>query len=412
MRRTLICAALICAVAIMPSRAAQETQPRFRARVDLLIVDVAAVDSRGRPVEDLRAGDFTVKVDGKVRPIVSAELVKVERGTTPAPVRPLDALISTNQSPQNARRIVVAVDQTLITPGSLTPLLRTASQFVDRLAPSDYAAFIGFPEPGPRVDFTTDKGMVRQAMQSISIGQPAKIEAGLFDISLYEAFTITGEEGPQNSSVVPGGPPPGPTMMRVIERGCKDVPADQCQRQIYSESLTIVATARQDATISLRALEALLKDLVPLDGPKSMVVFSAGIVNEDPTVLDEVAQLAAQARTTINVIAVERQREVLIRNDTGASRPSALIDRQFEGWSSLPTVLAARCFAVLPPEPASSTVWNPSCRPGMSSPSNGSRRTPSASASRSTSAAKASASSRTRPSSRGRRIQRVRWTSC
>jgi VWFA-related protein len=330
MRRTLICAALICAVAIMPSRAAQETQPRFRARVDLLIVDVAAVDSRGRPVEDLRAGDFTVKVDGKVRPIVSAELVKVERGTTPAPVRPLDALISTNQSPQNARRIVVAVDQTLITPGSLTPLLRTASQFVDRLAPSDYAAFIGFPEPGPRVDFTTDKGMVRQAMQSISIGQPAKIEAGLFDISLYEAFTITGEEGPQNSSVVPGGPPPGPTMMRVIERGCKDVPADQCQRQIYSESLTIVATARQDATISLRALEALLKDLVPLDGPKSMVVFSAGIVNEDPTVLDEVAQLAAQARTTINVIAVERQREVLIRNDTGASRPSALIDRQFE----------------------------------------------------------------------------------
>jgi VWFA-related protein len=330
MQRLLICAALVCAVAISSGRAAQDTQPRFRARVDLLTVDVAAVDSRGRPVEDLRPGDFTVKVDGKVRPVVSAELVKVDRGTAAPSVRPLDALITTNQSSQNARRIIVAVDQTLITPGSLTPLLRTASQFVDRLVPSDYAAFIGFPEPGPRVDFTTDKGMVRKAMQSIAIGQPSKIATGLFEISLYEAFTITGAEDIQNSSVDPNNPNPGPTMKLVMARGCKGLPADQCQRQIYNESKTIVATAREEATISLRALEGLLKDLVPLDGPKSMVVFSAGMVNDDPTRLDELAQLAAQARTTINVIAVERQREVIIQNDTGAPPPSALLDRQFE----------------------------------------------------------------------------------
>ena len=62
----------------------------------------------------------------------------------------------------------------------LTPLLRTASQFVDRLAPSDYAAFIGFPEPGPRVDFTTDKAAVRKAMQAHHIGQPAKVSAERF----------------------------------------------------------------------------------------------------------------------------------------------------------------------------------------------------------------------------------------
>ena len=328
MQRLLLCAALVCAVAVTSGRAAQDTQPRFRARVDLLTVDVAAVDSRGRPVEDLRARDFTVKVDGKVRPVVSAELVKVERGTAAPAVRPLDALITTNQSSQNARRIVVAVDQTLITPGSLTPLLRTASEFVDRLMPSDYAAFIGFPEPGPRVDFTTDKGMVRKAMQNTAIGQPSKIDAGRFDISLYEAFTITGSEGPQNSSVVPGGPPPGPTMQRVMERNCEGVPF--CQQQIYNESRTIVATAQQDATISLRGLEALLKDLVPLDGPKSMVVFSAGIVNDDPTVLDEIAHLAAQARTTINVIAVERQREVVVRSVAGAPPPPTVLDRQLE----------------------------------------------------------------------------------
>jgi hypothetical protein len=43
--------------------AAQEpprsSQP-FQTRVDLITIDVAAVDGRGRPVEDLRARDFTV----------------------------------------------------------------------------------------------------------------------------------------------------------------------------------------------------------------------------------------------------------------------------------------------------------------------------------------------------------------
>src|SRR6185503_18597836 len=132
-------------------------------------------------------------------------------------VRPIDALISTNAIPENTRRIVVAVDQTLITPGMVAPLLKTASQFVDRLAPSDYAAFIGFPEPGPRVDFTTDKSAVRRAMQTLNIGQPAKASPNVFNISLFEALAITGGESIQNKSIGTGSPP-GPTMARVLTR--------------------------------------------------------------------------------------------------------------------------------------------------------------------------------------------------
>ena len=330
MRRLAACA-LVSMLGMSSGRAAQEPGQPFRARIDLLTVDVAAVDGRGRPVEDLRPGDFTVKVDGKPRQVVSADLLKVDRGQPVTTPRPVDVLISTNQSALTARRIIVAVDQTLITPGSLTPLLRTASQFVDRLAPSDYAAFIGFPEPGPRIDFTTDKGLVHKAMQTISIGQPSKIQTGNFDISLYEAFEITGAESIQDAD---RDSPPGPVMQQVLARArdsgaCDAVPpAMTCKQAIYNESTVIAAEARVEGTISLRALESLLKDLAPLDGPKSMIVFSAGLVNEDPTVLDELVQLAAQARTTINVIAVERQREV--RNGTGAPPPSSLLDRQFE----------------------------------------------------------------------------------
>ena len=52
--------------------------PTFRTGVDLVAIDVAVVDRNGRPVEDLRAPDFAVKIDGEVRRVVSAELVKVD----------------------------------------------------------------------------------------------------------------------------------------------------------------------------------------------------------------------------------------------------------------------------------------------------------------------------------------------
>src|SRR5688572_29921854 len=112
---------LLLASVVRAGHAEQDAPQRFRARVDLITVEVTAVDSKGKPVEDLRPGDFTVKVDGTARSVVSADLVRVDRAKPSAPQRPVDALIASNISPINARHVVIAVDQTLITPGTLTP---------------------------------------------------------------------------------------------------------------------------------------------------------------------------------------------------------------------------------------------------------------------------------------------------
>jgi VWFA-related protein len=342
MRQLLLCASLVLALVVL-GHAAQDAPQRFRAGVDLITIDVSAVDAKGRPVEDLKPGDFVVKVDGKLRPTVSAELIKVEQGK---PTTRQSELITTNEVPQNARRIVVAIDQTLITPGSTVPLQRTASEFIGRLAPSDYAAFVAFPEPGPRVDFTIDKARVRKALEGI-VGQPARIFSGDFNIALWEAFTITGAEGVYANSVDPGDTRPPrvqtpPTVWRVLERGCRGMTIEdlqlpenvemfrQCRRDIYTESMNVARQARIDANISMRALEALLRDLAYLDGPKTMVVFSAGLVNEDPTLLNEAVRLAALARTTIHVVAVERDRTEELRDLENGQSKMTLLDRSFE----------------------------------------------------------------------------------
>ena len=330
MRQLLACVTLLALA--LASGHAQDQPQRFRSKIDLLTVDVAAVDAKGRPVEDLRPGDFVVKVDGKLRSgfVRRADQSRSRRAGKPS--RPTDALISTNAAPENARRIVLAVDQTLITPGCSRLCSEPPRSSSIGLTPSDYAAFIGFPEPGPRVDFTTDKAAVRKAMQTISIGQAAKVLTNDFDISLYEAFTMTGNERTQDRTS-DGRTPPGPVMQRVLERaneaGLCTFGLQQCQRDIYNTSLTMASEARLEGTISLKALEAMLKDLVPIEGPKSMVIFSAGMVSEDPTALEQVKRLAAAARTTINVIAVDRDRGELI-SQTNMRASSSLFDRSFE----------------------------------------------------------------------------------
>src|SRR6185503_5162609 len=104
----------------------------------------------------------------------------------------------------------------------------------------------------------------------------------------------------------------------------------RCRALIFQEAMTIVSDARQEAQLSLRALEALLKDLALIDGPKTMVVMSAGLVNDDPSVLNEVAELAAAARTTINVIAVDRERDQEIRSFGANQAGGTLLDRSIE----------------------------------------------------------------------------------
>src|SRR5688572_31786002 len=130
MRRLLL--ALLCLAGAAASPGAQSQSPAtpqeaiqgptFRTGVELIAVDVAVVDDRGRPVEDLRAPEFEVKIDGEVRRVVSAELVKVdvEEAKKQAAAK-TESFYTSNLTPPNARLIVLAVDQMNIHPASIKP---------------------------------------------------------------------------------------------------------------------------------------------------------------------------------------------------------------------------------------------------------------------------------------------------
>jgi VWFA-related protein len=309
--------------------------PTFRTGVDLVAVDVAVVDRNGRPVEDLRAPDFAVKIDGEVRRVVSAELIKVDIEAAKRQVADKsETFYTSNLTPPNGRQIVIAVDQINIRPGSLRPIMAAAQRFVDRLSPLDQIAFITYPEPGPRVSFTSDKLKLKLAMQGL-IGNQPRTTAGQYNIGVSEALAI--EEKRDQL-----------TLVAVMNRECRSadpMQRAQCERDIVSESSQIARNVREDADQSMIGLRSILQRLSNVDGPKSLILISEGLAIEDTSELRSIVQLAGMARTSINVMLIDLQRgDVTIAEQP----PTELQDRRIQvtGLEALATMSRGSLFHI------------------------------------------------------------------
>ena len=117
--------------------------PTFRTGVDVVAVDVSVVDGNGKPIEDLLAPDFVVKIDGQPRRVVSADHVRIDvEAAKREAANPFETLFTTNLKPPNGRMFVIAVDQLGIRFGGARGLLETAGKFLDQLSPADRTAFV------------------------------------------------------------------------------------------------------------------------------------------------------------------------------------------------------------------------------------------------------------------------------
>jgi VWFA-related protein len=290
--------------------------PTFRTGVDVIAVDVAVVDDRGRPVADLLPPDFVVKIDGRERRVVSAEQVRIDvEAARKQAANPFETLYSTNLVPPNGRMIILAVDQGQIRVGAARALLNTAVKFLDMLSPADRTAFVAYPEPGVYVDFTNDKLRLKLAMERV-VGNQQRY-TGKFNIGLYEAIQIT-DKGDERVFLIVSG------------RECRRLagPAlEQCERDVLTEAALMVRSVRTETTASLRGLYDLIRQLSIIEGPKTLILLSEGIVLESPSDLDDVIRAAAVARVSINVLLMDVPRDDIT---TSVMRPTISEDRDLQ----------------------------------------------------------------------------------
>ncbi len=294
-------AAMIVTALVWPGAAQQSV---FRSRVDLVTVDATVLGADGIPDSTLEAGDFVLRVDGQMRPIVTAEFVGDSRRTTRS-TQPLEVRhFSTNQAADAGRFVVVAVDEAHIRRLEGRPAIRAASAFIDRLNPTDRVAVTPLGRVGV-TEFTRDRWALRQRLEEIrGQGDPVFLQ---FNIGLSEAIEIADGGRAKLGDVVLRECGRSLTEYASAARAVDDVTGrDGCPEQVEQEARVMSQHARTQASISLSAIDALIGNLKSLEGPKTVVLLSEGMVL-DPRLVDvtNLAAAAKDARVTIYVLQME-----------------------------------------------------------------------------------------------------------
>jgi VWFA-related protein len=272
----------------------QQAPPTFRTGVDLVAVDVSVVDSTGRPVRELEARDFQLKVDGRARRIASVQYVSQEIAPgTPLSEAPTVTPFSSNDGMGGGRLVMVIVDQGNIGAGSGRIVLATISRFLSRLGPGDRAALAILPG-GMVVNFTRHLALVRDGVGKV-MGTNVPIGQGR-RMGLSEALAIERRD--------PGA------LQDVVDRECggstrnpEDVVA--CTADVIAEASSLVVTAKSQSAVSLTALRSLVRRLAAIEGPKTLILVSEGLViDRQMDLLSWVSDETAQARASVYALRI------------------------------------------------------------------------------------------------------------
>ncbi len=271
-------------------------QPRFKSSVEVTSIDVAVVDSQGKPLPNLVPADFTVRVDGKARSVVSAEWVPLAATATDAkPLARVPEGYSSNENATGGRLIAIAVDEPHIRPGGAGAVLAAATAFIGRLSPSDRVAAVSLGLGSPGTPFIADRQRVTDAIGRMA-GQRETMKISAYSVAPTEALEIA--DGNRS------------TADQVSARECAGLRGSalqQCRQEVETEALFLADQLKRATNMTVQGLRDLLNGMRVLDGPKTLILLSEGFSLPDMGVTTELASLAAATRTSIYTMRLDNQ---------------------------------------------------------------------------------------------------------
>lgn len=245
----------------------QTTQPPvFKSGVELVMVDAQVVDKKGNPIPGLTAESFQVTIDGRKRPVASAEFLDASTGL------PFAADGAPAISPQPAARMrpgniyILAVDQGSFRPVNAPSVMYAAREFVKRLHPNDYVGMISFPRPGVLINPTRARAEIENAIPRL-VGFSAVKQTRQFQYSLSDAIDVAARDTE--------------ALKRVVQRNCTDPNDRGCANSVEMELNDTVSGLELQAARSLHGLREVVGALKGMEGRRIVVVLSAGLPSGD-----------------------------------------------------------------------------------------------------------------------------------
>jgi VWFA-related protein len=157
-------AALLASVGLVGGLAAgaqRGERPQFAARLDLVVVDLAAVMNDGRPVTDLTAAELQLTVDGRSRPFSQFAFVRAAAGgatLTAAPnVSPAAEAATLAAATPSGRSFYIIFDEGSMRPGDERQPQLAAIRLVESLSAADKVAVVTLHTGVTSTDLSSDK---------------------------------------------------------------------------------------------------------------------------------------------------------------------------------------------------------------------------------------------------------------
>jgi len=181
--------ALVLSASYLPS----QTDYTFHAETEIVLVNVTVRDKSGKYVRDLKAEDFQIKEDGKSQQIVSFDVENVDAvpAVDVAQAKPLEnppSPAASSAGPQPAadtqfkdrRLIVLFFDLSGMEPDEIDHSVAAAQNYVDKqMAPADLVSVVSLGSSlQVNQDFTSDRALLRKALQSLNPGAGQGFEEG------------------------------------------------------------------------------------------------------------------------------------------------------------------------------------------------------------------------------------------
>jgi VWFA-related protein len=263
--RTFISIVLIAQVAAY----GQKSPYKFEVNSQLVVVNVAARDKNGAPLDGLKVSDFTITEDGKAQPIKVFEFQRLEESAAPtpdmaagsapvaAPVKAPNAIAPSKPGEvkyKDRRLLVLFFDQAGMPVADQIRAQQAALKFIARqITPSDMVALMTYATSlNVLQDFTDDRDALTKAIRGLSAS-----DTGMANGS-------TGDDSEADSGAA--------------------YTQDDSEFNIFN-------TDRQ-----LAALESAVKMLGSLAEKKALVYFASGMTR---TGIDNQAQLRATVNAAI-----------------------------------------------------------------------------------------------------------------
>lgn len=283
---------------------APQSEPSFKAGVELARLDVRVTDADGHPVRDLRQDEIEIVEDGDKRPIVLFQHIEEPAGSyADVASRTISGEVSTNRGAARGHLYVLIFDQQHIVAGSEQRARLAAQAFLrSRMHAGDRVALYAIPGPGPQIGFTSDVPRVVAALNQVR-GVAETVEFGVFGtMTLHEAFAITNGDDVVLRQVADRDQQAGLTdaTARSAASATAGTDATPLRELVREDARTIVSKADAQSRRVLAMLSDVLEPMRAIEGRKTVFLLSQGFHGDHVTSeIESVAAAAAQSSSVI-----------------------------------------------------------------------------------------------------------------